>query len=59
MIVEVWRRPDLSAEQFAQRWLNAHGALVRKHAKAMGFVRYVQSHKQPSAAIDAFAAARG
>lgn len=59
MIVEVWRRPDLSVEQFEKRWLHEHGALVRRHAKAMGFVRYVQSHKQPSAAIDAFAASRG
>jgi hypothetical protein len=32
---------------------------VKKHARAMGFVRYIQSHKQPSAAIDAFAEGRG
>jgi hypothetical protein len=59
MIVEVWRKPDMSFEAFTQRWLHEHGALVRKHARAMGFLRYVQSHKQEAPAIDAFAAGRG
>jgi uncharacterized protein (TIGR02118 family) len=59
MVVEVWKKPGMSDEAFAKRWLVEHGALVRKHAKAMGFVRYVQSHKVPSADIDAFAESRG
>lgn len=59
MIVEVWKKPGLSDAAFAQRWLLEHGALVRKLAGAMGFVRYVQSHKLPSKAIDDFAASRG
>jgi hypothetical protein len=59
MVVEVWRRPDMEWDEFTQRWLVEHGALVRKHAKAMGFLRYVQSHKQPSPAIEAFAEGRG
>ena len=59
MVVEVWRRPDMSFEDFTQRWLGAHGALVKQHARAMGFVRYVQSHKQASTAIEAFADGRG
>lgn len=59
MVVEVWRRPDMSFEDFTQRWLGAHGALVKQHARAMGFVRYVQSHKQASEAIEAFADGRG
>jgi hypothetical protein len=59
MVVEVWKRPNMSIEAFTKRWLVEHGALVKKHAAAMGFVRYVQSHKQPSDAIDTFARERG
>ncbi len=59
MVVEVWKKPGMTDEAFSQRWLVEHGGLVRKHAKAMGFLRYVQSHKRPSAEIEAFAAGRG
>lgn len=59
MVVEVWKKPGMTDEQFASRWLNEHGALVRKHARAMGFLRYVQSHKVSSPEIDAFAEGRG
>jgi hypothetical protein len=59
MVVEVWKKPEMTDEQFARRWLVEHGALVRANAKAMGFVRYVQSHKRVSPEIDAFAQGRG
>jgi uncharacterized protein (TIGR02118 family) len=59
MVVEVWKRPDMSMEAFTQRWLVEHGALVKRHANAMGLMRYVQSHKQPSDAMEAFARERG
>lgn len=59
MVVEVWKKPGMTDEQFARRWLVEHGALVRRHAAAMGFVRYVQSHKRLSPEIDAFARGRG
>ena len=59
MVVEVWRKPGMTDEQFYHRWLVDHGNLVRRHAKAMGFLRYVQSHKEPSPEIEAFAAGRG
>ncbi len=59
MVVEVWKKPGMSDEAFARRWLVEHGALVKAHARAMGFVRYIQSHKLPSPAIDAFAEGRG
>jgi EthD domain len=59
MVVEVWKNPDLTDAQFAHRWLVEHGVLVKKNALAMGFVRYIQSHKLPSAAIEAFAQGRG
>lgn len=59
MVVEVWKKDGMSDEAFSRRWLNEHGALVRRLAGAMGFLRYVQSHKLPSPEIDAFAAGRG
>jgi len=59
MVVEVWKKEGMTDEAFAARWLNEHGALVRRHASAMGFLRYVQSHKVPSPEIEAFAAGRG
>lgn len=59
MVCEVWRKEGMSFEAFTSRWLNEHGALVKQHAAAMGFMRYIQSHKQPSPEIDAFAEGRG
>lgn len=59
MVVEVWKKPGMTDEQFRQRWLVEHGNLVKKHARAMGFVRYIQSHKLPSPDIEEFAKGRG
>lgn len=59
MIVVVWKREDLTKAQFEKRWLVEHGALVAKHAKAMGFKRYIQSHSLDAPAIAAFAEQRG
>lgn len=59
MVVEVWKKPGMTDEQFRERWLVQHGDLVRKHGRAMGFVRYVQSHKLPSPEIEEFARGRG
>lgn len=59
MVVEVWKKPGMTDAQFSRRWLVEHGALVKKHAKAMGFLRYIQNHKRASPEIDAFAKGRG
>ena len=59
MVVEVWKKQGMTDAAFRERWLVQHGALVRKHAKAMGFLRYVQSHKLPMPAIEKFAEDRG
>lgn len=59
MVVPVWRRPDLTQEQFEARWLGAHAKLVGECAKAMGFVRYIQSHKIQSPELEEFSRARG
>jgi uncharacterized protein (TIGR02118 family) len=40
----VRRRPDVPPEQFRKYWLENHGPLVRKYAKALRAKRYVQSH---------------
>lgn len=59
LVVEVWKKPKMSFHEFTLRWRDRHGALVKHHASAMGFVRYVQSHKQPSEAIETFTKERG
>jgi hypothetical protein len=59
MVVEVWKKDGMTDEAFAKRWLVEHGALVKKNAPAMGFVRYIQSHKIQSPAITAFGEGRG
>lgn len=38
------RLPHLSREQFQDYWRNQHGPLVLRHARALGFKRYVQVH---------------
>jgi uncharacterized protein (TIGR02118 family) len=59
MVCEVWKKPDMTQAQFEKRWLVEHGKLVKQHAKAMGMIRYVQSHKIPSESIDEFGKGRG
>jgi hypothetical protein len=38
------RRADLSPQEFSSYWRTDHAQLVRRHADAMGVIRYVQSH---------------
>jgi len=38
------RLPRLSLDEFQQYWLETHGPLVRRHARALGIRRYVQLH---------------
>lgn len=52
------RRAPLTHEAFLDRWLNAHGPLVRSHAAALGIRRYVQVHTLPPATYARLAAAR-
>jgi hypothetical protein len=59
MLVQVQRRPGMTDEVFYDRWEREHGDLVRRHAEAIGFKRYVQTHRRPSAEIEAFARDRG
>jgi hypothetical protein len=59
MVCQIWKRPGMSDQAFRDRWRIQHGDLVRTHAQAMGFLRYVQSHRVPSKDLAEFAAARG
>ena len=38
------RLPGLSREEFQRYWRETHAPLVRRHAAALGIVRYVQVH---------------
>ena len=59
MLCQVPRRQGMSAADFYPRYLEGHGQLVSEHAKAMGFLRYVQAHRIVSPEIDRLAVERG
>lgn len=58
MVIDTWKRPELSAADFSARWRDKHAKLVVKHAKSMGISKYVQNHRDPEAKFD-FAELRG
>ncbi|MEZ5235438.1 MAG: EthD family reductase [Acidimicrobiia bacterium] len=53
------RQPHLSLEEFHRYWLEEHGPLVASHQRALGVLRYTQSHRLGDAADERMAAARG
>lgn len=53
------RRADLPAPEFYRYWLEQHGPLVRKLAKAIGARKYIQSHTAMPELNDAFLQSRG
>lgn len=53
------RRADVSPEEFRRHWLERHGPLVRRHAEAIGAVRYVQSHTLETELNDVLRGSRG
>ena len=55
----IFPRPDLTAEEARGRWLDDHGALMRKHAKTLRVVRYVQTPRIADPIEETMAAARG
>ena len=46
------RLPHVSAEEFRRHWRNEHASLVRKHAKLLGTLRYVQLDPAASGSRD-------
>jgi uncharacterized protein (TIGR02118 family) len=59
MIVLVYRLPHLSLAEFETYWADKHAPLVKKHSKALRFVRYVQSYNVNSPEVAEFARMRG
>ena len=59
MIIEVWRRKDLTPEQFETHWRGPHADLVRKQAPVTGARRYVQNYNLRAPEVEALAKARG
>ncbi len=54
------RKPDLSVEQFQERWLEVHGPLVKRlRVQLPQMVRYVQSHTLMGPATDLVTRSRG
>ncbi|TMB99245.1 MAG: EthD family reductase [Chloroflexi bacterium] len=54
----VRRLPELSLEEFHRYWLEKHGPLVRRHARALNIRRYVQLHTLESPLNDALRRSR-
>jgi uncharacterized protein (TIGR02118 family) len=53
------RKADLSREEFQRTWLHDHGPLVKSFAKAVGAVKYVQSHTGLDDLSEGIRASRG
>jgi hypothetical protein len=58
MVIETWKRPDLSNAEFSAHWRGGHADLIKEHATALGICKYVQNHGDPEAKFD-FADLRG
>ena len=59
LVYALRRRSEIDRAAFQHYWLETHGPLVRDAAKALGVVRYVQSHTITTPIDAALAAARG
>jgi uncharacterized protein (TIGR02118 family) len=47
------RLPQLSREAFQSYWFETHAPLVKRHARALGIRRYVQTHSaDPALSVD-------
>lgn len=55
----VYRRPQLTREQFEDYWSRVHSRLAVETAPAMGMIRYVQNHTRTHPLADGFQAMRG
>ncbi len=50
LVFILYRRPELTHEEFGHHWLETHAPLVKAAAGAIEVRRYVQSHVVPGAA---------
>jgi len=55
----VMRRPDIDLEEFDRYWREDHAALLLRHRRALGFVRYSQTPTSHRGLIAAMASQRG
>jgi uncharacterized protein (TIGR02118 family) len=53
------RREDVSPEKFHDYWLHQHGPTVKARQKALGMVKYIQSHTVEPELNDELRASRG
>ena len=59
MIVAIYRRPDLTLEQFETYWRDVHAPLAGVHGRTLGMKRYIQSYGIDAPEIQEFARSRG
>ena len=59
LVYVITRRADISEERFHDYWLNTHGPLVAKQAKALRLRKYVQSHLFEHPSNEGMRAVRG
>ncbi len=59
MVVQVFRKPELSAEEFKRYWIDVHGPLVKRVAPILRIKRYIQSHNLHSEEVAVFNKMRG
>ena len=59
LVFPLYRRPDLTREEFQTHWRENHAPLVIKHAAALGIKRYVQVHTKSTELNEALRASRG
>jgi len=55
----IYPRPDLAAEDVRRLWMDEHGDMLRRHARTLGIVRYVQTLRTPHPSETGMAEARG
>lgn len=58
MVIDTWKRPDLTNAEFSAYWRGGHADLIKEHTTALGICKYVQNHGDPEAKFD-FADLRG
>lgn len=59
LVFLAYRRPEMSAEEFQDYWVNSHAPFVRSVQKAAGIRKYVQSYTLDTDLNRTFAEARG
>ena len=59
LVMCLYRRSDITREEFQDYWLNKHGPFFQKNAAAMRAKKYVQSHTIDTPLNDGMRSSRG